>query len=96
MAGSQQDTSVGFVFANDVRCRGGGQDPVLSNNEFCNAVGRTDFENDLDGFLREVASITPDNERSTCRVNRIEDGLDKILGVVLADQNKVSVCQIRE
>lgn len=87
MAGGKQDTSDCLVLADDIGSSGGGQDGVLSDDELLDAVSRSDSENDLHGLRGEITAITTDDESGAFCIDRVEDGLDEVLCVVL--QNDV-------
>ena len=83
MAGGQEDTTIRFVLADDVRRGGGGEDTVLANDELGDTVGRTDLEDRLDSLWREIPAIATDDESLSGGVDGVEDGLDEVLGVML-------------
>ena len=83
MTSCQQYATICFLLADDVRCRGGRQDTVLSYDELCHTVSRTYLEDDLDRVVREVAAIPPDDEGRSLGIDGIEYRLDEILRVVL-------------
>lgn len=63
--------------------RGRGENSVLPDNELLHAVCRADLEDGLHGILHEVAAVAANYERVRHPVERIEDRLNEILGVVL-------------
>lgn len=85
MASGQENATGGFVLANDVGRSGCRQDTILSDNELGDGVGSTNPEDDLDGLRREVTTISANDNRRTLRVDRVKNGLDKVLRVVLRD-----------
>ena len=84
MAGGEEDTTERLVLPDHGRRGGGGEDPVVTDNELCNAVGRADLEDSLNCLWGPETTITTDDEGLTLGVDRVEDGLHKVLGVVLA------------
>ena len=85
MRGSEKDTAVGFVFANDVGRRGRRQNSVLPDDELGYAVGGCDLQNDLHHFRRVVAPIASDDQGRAREGNGIENCLNKVFGVVLSE-----------
>ena len=83
MAGSEKDTAVRLVLADDVGGGGGGEDSVLANDELRDAVRRTNLQNGLDGLGGEVTAIATNDKCLALGVDRVEDGLNEVLGVVL-------------
>ena len=83
MACSQEDSSVGLVLSDHIRCSGSGEDAILPNDQFCDTISSRDFENRLDSRLIEVSTITSNNESLAFGGRRIEDGLYKVLRVML-------------
>ena len=83
MTGSEKDATVGLVLSDDVGGSRGGENAVLSDDELCDAIGRADLEDGLDGLWREVATVTADNEGLALGVDRVKDGLDEVFCVVL-------------
>lgn len=83
MARSKQDTTVRLVFANDIGCCGGGENRILSNDEFLHPVSRPDLQDSLNGLWREVTTIASDDERRTVSLDGIEYSLNKVLSVML-------------
>lgn len=83
MACRKEDATVGLVLSDDVGRGGGGQDRVLADDELFHAVGGTDLQYRLDGLWGEVTTVTADDEGRAVCIDRIEDGLGKVLGVVL-------------
>ena len=84
MGCSEKDTSVCLVLADDVGGGGGGEDSVLANDELRDAVRRTNLQNGLDGLGGEVATVSADDDGLPLCIDRVKDGLDKVLCVVLA------------
>jgi hypothetical protein len=85
VACSEQDAAICLVLPDDVGDGGGGQDGVLSDYEFCDAIGRSDLEDRLDGLWGEVAAVSTNDQGRPFGIDRVEDGLDEIFGVVLVD-----------
>jgi hypothetical protein len=83
MTCSQENSSIGLVLSNHIRCRGSGEDTILSNDQFCYTISSRDFENRLDSGLVEVSTIASDDESLAFGRRRIEDGLYKVLCVML-------------
>jgi len=83
MTCGQEDSSIGLVLSDHVRCSGSGKDAILSNDQFCDTISSRDFENRLDSGLIVVSTITPDDESLAFGGRRIEDGLYKVLRVML-------------
>lgn len=84
MARSEQDTAGRLVLANDIRGSGGREDTILANEEFRDAVGGGDAQDDVHGRNGKVSTVSADNERRALGSSRdgIEDSLHKVLGVV--------------
>ena len=89
MTSCQQYAAVCFLLADDVRCRRGRQNTVLSYDEPRYTVSRTYFEDDLDRFVREVAAIPPNDEGRSLGVDGIEYRLGEILCVVLGKKSEL-------
>lgn len=85
MGGREQDTSLGFPRADDVRGRGGGHDSVLADDELLDAVCGSHLDDRLDHLGRVEPPIASDNESDALGPagDGREDGLDEVLGVVL-------------
>ena len=83
MTGSEEDTAVRFVLADDVGCCWGGEDTVAANDKLGNTIGSTDLEDDLYGLGREVASVATKDNSLSRRVDRVKNRLDEVLCVVL-------------
>jgi hypothetical protein len=98
---SEENTSRRLTVPNNVGDRRGREDPVLSDDEFRNAVSGREFDNLLDHLGGVVASVTTDDEGCVLRTSRDggEDRLEEVLGVVflLEDGNAVGgYCQYSE
>ena len=83
MAGRKENPAIRLVFPDDVRYGGGRQDRVLSDNKFGDAVGGSDLQDRLYRLGREETAIATDDECRVFRIDRVENGLDKIFCVVL-------------
>lgn len=83
VAGGQEDTTVCLVLPDDVGGSGSGQDRVLSDDEPGDTIRRPNLEDDLHGLGGVVTAITTNDESLSFGVDRIEDGLDEVFGVVL-------------
>lgn len=82
--GSEEDTAIRLVLADDVRRGGGREDRVLADDESSNTVGRADLKDGLDGLGGEETTIATDDKSLSLCVYGVEDGLDEVLRVVLA------------
>ena len=82
--GGKEDTTIGLVLANNVRCSGGGEDRVLANDELSDTIGRTDLEDGLNGLGREETTVATDDKCLSLDIDRVKDGLDEVLRVMLA------------
>ena len=83
VARGQENTAVCLVLADNIGSRRSRENSVSADDKLLNTVGGGNLENLLDGGLRIVPSIAPYNNGGTLGRGSIEDGLDKILGVVL-------------
>lgn len=84
MTGSEEDTAVRFVLADDVGCCWSGEDTVTADDELGDAIGSTDLKDDLYGIGREVSSVATKDNSLSRRVDRVEDRLDEVLCVMLS------------
>jgi hypothetical protein len=85
VARREQNPAVRLVLADDVGDGGRRQDRVLPDYEFCDAVRGSDLEDRLDGLWGEVAAVSTNDQRRPLGLDRVEDGLDEVFGVVLGD-----------
>jgi len=83
VACGKEDTAIGLVLADDVGGCRGRENSVSANDELLDPVGSGNLENLLDGGLRIVPPITAYDNSGTLGRGGIEDGLYKVLGVVL-------------
>lgn len=83
MACGQEDSTCSFVFPDDIGGSWCGKNGVLSDDELAYAVGRADFQNGLNSFWREVSTIAADDKRRILDIDRVKDGLDEVLRIVL-------------
>ena len=83
MGGSEEDTAVRLVLADDVRGGGRGEDGILADDELGNAVGRANLQDSLDSFGGEVATVATDDNGLSLGLDGVEDCLDEVLGVML-------------
>ena len=81
--GSQEDTTVGLVLPDDIRRGGGRENSVSADDKLGHIVRGGDLDDDLDGLRREITTITTNHERESLWLDRIENGLHKVLRVVL-------------
>lgn len=86
VARREEDASRGLARADDVRDGGGGEDAVLADDEVRDAVACCDLDDLLDALGGVEASVSADDEGRVGGAgggDPFEDGLDKVLGVVL-------------
>ena len=86
MARREEDTAGGLARADDVRDGGGGEDAVLSDDEVRDSVACSDLDDRLDALGGVVAAVSADDKGRVGGArgrDSFEDGLDKVLGVVL-------------
>lgn len=65
MTGSQQNTTSSLSHADQVACRGGTQDTILTHEELLDSIGGTDLGNLLDNLRVVVTAIAGDDKGST-------------------------------
>ena len=83
MASSEKDTAIGLVFADDVGGSGSREDSVLADDELGDTVGGANLKDSLDGLGGEVAAVAANDDGLALGLDRVKDGLDEVLGVVL-------------
>ena len=84
----KKDTTIGLVLPDDVRRGGSRKDPVSADDKLVHAVRGGDLDDNLDGLWREITAIATNNEREPLWLDGIEDGLYKVLRVVLSNPDE--------
>lgn len=79
----EENTASGLVLPDNIRSGGGREDAVFSDDEFLDAIGRSDFQDDLNSLRAEETSVSTNDQGRTFGIDRAEDGLNKVLRVVL-------------
>lgn len=95
MARREEDTAGGLARADDVRDGGGGEDAVLSDDEVRDSVACSDLDDRLDALGGVVAAVSADDKGRVGGArgrDSFEDGLDKVLGVVLLLEDDDPAC----
>jgi hypothetical protein len=83
VARGQENTTISFILADDIRSCRGREDTVSANDQLLDLIGGSNLENLLDGGLRIVPTIATYDNGGPLRRGSIEDSLDKVLSVVL-------------
>jgi hypothetical protein len=62
VAGSQQDTTSGLAYADDVASSWCAEDAILTDQQLLDAIGGTDLGDQLSDFGVPVTTVTTDDE----------------------------------
>jgi hypothetical protein len=79
----EENTASSFIFPNDVGSGGSRKDPVFPDDEFLDAIGRSDLQDDLNGVMAEETSVSTNDQSRAFGIDRAERRLYKVLRVVL-------------
>lgn len=84
----KKDATIGFILPDDVRRGGSRKDSVGTNDQLGHIIRGGDLDDNLDGLWRKITAITTNNEREPLWLNGIENGLYKVLRVVLSSPDE--------
>jgi len=65
VTGSEEDTTIGFVLADDVAGSRSRENTIPSDDKVSHTISSTDLEDGLNSWLGEVTTITTNDNRRT-------------------------------